>query len=79
MKLTYDERANAAYLTLRAGDEGGPAVRTEQLSPPGIKPRADTALRLDFDAEGHLLGIEFLVPEQQLLPALLAQAERPWS
>jgi hypothetical protein len=34
-------------------------------------------LVLDFDAEGRLLGIEFLVPEQQLLPEQLAEAESP--
>jgi hypothetical protein len=34
-------------------------------------------LRLDFDANGRLLGIEFLVPDQQLLPELLAEAESP--
>jgi uncharacterized protein YuzE len=77
MKLTYDDRAKAAYLNLTGGENAGPVAHTEQLSPPGLEPQADTALRLDFDNDGRLLGIEFLVPDQQLLPALLAKAERP--
>lgn len=75
MKLTYDDRVNAADLSVTPDGEDVPAVRTAQISPPGIRPEADTALRLDFDADGRLLGIEFLVPDKQLLPGLLAKAE----
>jgi uncharacterized protein YuzE len=77
MRLTYSERVGAAYLNLTCGAKAAHVAHTEQLSPPVIKPQADTALRLDFDANGRLLGIEFLVPDQQLLPELLAEAESP--
>ena len=38
--------------------------------------RADDSLVFDFDGAGRLVGIEFLTPEQRLLPSVLAAAER---
>ena len=74
MKLTYDKRAGAAYLRLREEDDDVGTVTSQP-----VRPRDSTAgddfLVLDFDSDGHLVGIEFLVPEERLLPSVLATAE----
>ena len=47
MYLTYDEQADAVYVRFRRS----PVTRTEELS---------DSVAVDYDAEGHALGVEFL-------------------
>lgn len=68
MRLTYDPAANAAYLYIVDPIEPGAAVTQEVAE--------DSGVILDFDAEGRLLGIEFLSPDTQLRPETLRQAKR---
>ncbi len=74
MHLRFDPRANAAYLYLRDQDEQVKVVHTTVVAPPGSTD-LDEGLRLDFDDEGRLVGIELLVPEHQLLPSVLRDAQ----
>ena len=56
MKLTYDPRADAAYLLM-----GEPLVRGQVASTYLCDPsEIDGMINLDFDKEGRLLGIEIL-------------------
>jgi hypothetical protein len=62
MRLSYDERAGAAYLRLHDdGDDVG-TMSSQSFKPPGS------------DAADDYL--EFLTPEQRLLPSVLAAAQR---
>lgn len=54
MKLTYDPRYNVAYISLR---EDSPEVETV---------RVGEDLSVDVDAEGNVVGIEFLNANHQL-------------
>ena len=47
MKIEYDQLADAMYIRLREGD----SVESEEIQENMI---------LDFDAEGHVLGIEII-------------------
>ena len=67
MRLKYDPTANAAYLYVVDPIEPGSAVRSEATDESGII--------IDYDSNGHVLGIEFLAPEKQLRPETLAAAE----
>jgi uncharacterized protein YuzE len=72
MKLIRHEAADTAYLSLTGG-KATKAVTTQQVLPP--KARDMTSyLVLEFDGEGRLLGIQFLSPQDQLLPEVLAEA-----
>jgi uncharacterized protein YuzE len=75
MRLTYDERAGAAYLRLHEDGDHVETVSSQPFRPPGAD-AADDSLVFDFDEAGRLVGIEFLTPEQRLLPSVLAAAER---
>jgi hypothetical protein len=78
MRLTHHERPGVTYLDLRGQDEEiVEPVSSLPIAPPGGAAREDWWLVLDFDTAGRLLGIEFLDPEAQLLPGVLADAERP--
>jgi len=66
-------RAGAAYLSLHGEHERVEVTETLRVAPPGAT-HADERLLLDFDAGGRLVGIEFLVAEEQLLPSVLADA-----
>ena len=74
MRLTHDPRHDVAYLRLRGDDEHAISTRSAPVSTadgPGL------GLVLDFDAEGRLVGIEFLSASSQLRESVLATAERP--
>ena len=76
MRLTYDRQVGAAYLRLREdGDDVG-TVSSKTFRPPGSQ-AGDDYLVLDFDDAERLVGIEFLTPEERLLPSVLATAEHP--
>lgn len=68
MHVTYDPDARAAYIYLKYPIRTGEAMRT----------LADVAsgINLDFDAEGHLIGIELLSLDL-LHPDLAAIAVKP--
>lgn len=53
MEFEYDEIAKAGYLYLADNIGKGEAVRTV---------RATDDIILDFDKDGHLIGVEFLSP-----------------
>jgi uncharacterized protein YuzE len=61
MEVTYDEDANAAYISLGEQTLGGP---TKTVAVPDIDP---WMVNLDFDPAGVLLGIEVL-DARQVLP-----------
>ena len=60
----YDERGNTAYIRLVDIPAGGVDSTTNLYEEHGIM--------LDWDAEGHLLGIEVLDAKKVLKPELLA-------
>jgi uncharacterized protein YuzE len=70
MKVTYDRLADAAYIYLRTERQPGQSARTYACDPKAVR----GMINLDFDAEGHLLGIEVL-PARLLPKELLDQAE----
>jgi uncharacterized protein YuzE len=76
MRLIYDRRVGAAYLRLRSETEDVSTVSSKPIAPPGARD-ADDRILLDFDDEGRLVGIEFLTPDQRLLPSVLSAAESP--
>jgi uncharacterized protein YuzE len=75
MRLPYDERVRTAYLYVGDPAERTGALTTHKVNPPNAS-AADDYLSLDFDEAGRLVGIEFLVPDDRLLPSALATAER---
>jgi uncharacterized protein YuzE len=60
-ELSYDADANAAYIRLL----GAEILESEEVSPGVV---------LDFDAQGHIVGIELLDAKAQLAQELLAAA-----
>lgn len=74
--LTYDDKVDAAYLRLYEQGEDPGEVRSMPVSAPG-QSQPGAGLVLDFDAEGRLIGVEFLSATSQLRPSVLASAERP--
>ena len=69
MRVTYDPSALAGYIYL-----------TGSIAPGGVKrsvpvTECDSNIVLDFDGNGHLVGIEVLDPAL-LYPTLLARAEK---
>ena len=79
MRLTYDAGADVAYLYIldpiwRGGvAETVPLENSDDRQPD--EPDLD-GINLDFDADGRLVGIEFLGPTRQLPAAVLERAER---
>jgi uncharacterized protein YuzE len=74
LRLRIRERSGAAYLSLHGEHETVDVTETLRVAPPGAA-HADERLLLDFDAAGRLVGIEFLVAEEQLLPSVVAEAK----
>ena len=68
MKITYDRKADAAYLYVKASLKRGEAAVTV----PG-EGEAE-GINLDFDASGRLLGVEVLDARRRLPPELLKEA-----
>lgn len=69
LRLTREQDREAAYLYLT--DEIGQSGVAQTVEVPVAGP----GLFLDFDADGYLVGIEFLGPTVQIRPSTLAQAE----
>ncbi|QIS40289.1 DUF2283 domain-containing protein [Clavibacter capsici] len=73
MRVTYDPVADAAYVELSGPIADGDAATTiHSITTPGD--RGEVAL--DFDADGHLLGLEVLHASAVLPTAVLAAAVR---
>jgi uncharacterized protein YuzE len=65
-RLTYDDKADAAYLYLKEGTEPGEATTSVPVQlPSGV---GLGSITLDFDDDGRLIGIEVL-GASRLLPA----------
>ena len=64
LKLTFDADANAAYLYFSSEK----IIRTEEI-------RYD--LNIDWDAQGCMVGMEFLDARKQIPSALLELADKP--
>ncbi|MFI1950993.1 DUF2283 domain-containing protein [Streptomyces xinghaiensis] len=72
MHIEYDQENDTAYVSLVTRIADGAAVRQVTVEAPGGK--AD--LNLDFDASGHLLGIE-VIGARAALPAELLGRDEP--
>ena len=68
MEVTYDKRVGAAYIYLIPPEERVRGVAAKSV--PFEK------LILDFDADGRLIGIETIEPEEALRPSTLAEARQ---
>jgi uncharacterized protein YuzE len=68
VRITFDRRANAAYIYLRGIEPGGVARTVPVDEAPGM-------VNLDFDAGDRLIGIEVLEATRHLPPELLEHAE----
>ena len=72
VKVTYDQKANAAYLYL-ADPQALPRVaRMYPCDPVEV----GGMINLDFDENGRLIGVEVLAARTKLPQCLLDQAER---
>ena len=67
LRVTHDPEINASYIYLTGSIEPGGVKKTVSATP---------GINLDFDADGHLIGIE-LIGAGQLHPSLAAIAQRP--
>jgi len=72
VRVTYDEKANAAYIQL-----GDPHVRSRVARMHPCDPaEVGGMINLDFDGEGRLVGVEVLAASAKLPQYLLDVAER---
>nr|MDT0658632.1 DUF2283 domain-containing protein [Micromonospora sp. DSM 115978] len=71
VRVTYDDRANAAYIYLQSATEGFRVAKTSPCDPTDV----GGMINLDFDAAGRLIGIEVLNARAKLAPELLAVAD----
>ena len=72
MKITYDREADAAYIQLAAEIGAGGVAKTYPCDPieAGM-------INLDFDSNGHLIGVEVLGARSVLPAELLSQVLEP--
>lgn len=70
MRITLDTEVNAAYVAIADDVRDGDAVEQVVIERPD---RGDVVL--DFDAAGHLLGIEIIGANELLRESVLAAAE----
>ena len=69
MKLTVDRSADAAYINLN--EENISVAKTYPCDPSEV----NGMINLDFDSEGHLVGIEILDASKKLNKKILDNAE----
>ncbi|WP_406447182.1 DUF2283 domain-containing protein [Streptomyces sp. NBC_00876] len=72
VRVTYDKTVNAAYVYLTEPQAHEASVRTYPCDPVDV----DGMINLDFDEQGHLIGIEVLAASSKLPEYLLQSAER---
>jgi uncharacterized protein YuzE len=73
LRISYDERADAAYIYLVKSDSESDVRRTVACDP------KHEMINLDFDLDGRLIGIEVLDARKKLPAELLKEpmADRP--
>lgn len=71
MEITYDSTSDAAYISLVSSIAAGEASQQVSLID---TPNGESQITLDFDASGHLLGIEVLVASEALPREVLEAA-----
>ncbi|WP_184928883.1 DUF2283 domain-containing protein [Saccharothrix ecbatanensis] len=72
MKVTYDQKANAAYIYFIDPQVVMSVARTYLCDPVEV----DGMINLDFDAHDRLVGVEVLAASSKLPKYLLDSAER---
>ncbi|MXQ65849.1 DUF2283 domain-containing protein [Actinomadura rayongensis] len=72
LRVTYDRRANAAYLYLAHSGVGARVAHTYPCDPIDV----GGMINLDFDQDGCLVGVEVLDARSKLPRQLLDAAER---
>lgn len=70
MRITYDQKADAAYIHLSSPDEK--SAKTYPCDPSEVQ----GMINLDFNGSNQLIGIEVLGASKRLPKALLDSAER---
>ena len=70
MRITYDPKADAAYIYLVDEISPGGVARTYPCDPLEVNGQ----INLDFDSEGRLLGIEVLDAKKRLPVDLVRRA-----
>jgi uncharacterized protein YuzE len=70
MRITYDAKADAAYIYL--SDTGEKSAKTYPCDPSEVQ----GMINLDFNAANQLIGIEVLGASKRLPKALLESAEK---
>jgi len=73
VRVTYDPTADAAYIYL-VDEIGAGGVAWTYLCDPR---EMDGMINLDFDHDGHLVGIEVMDARSKLPQSLLSTATRP--
>ena len=69
MEITFDERADAAYIYLT--DMGADGVRTVPVDPSAV----NGEINLDFGRDGRIVGIEVLEASRLLSMDLMAMVQ----
>jgi uncharacterized protein YuzE len=72
LRVTYDAKANAAYLYLTDPRVARKVARMYPCDPIEV----GGMINLDFDADGRLIGVEVLAASTKLPQYVLDQAER---
>lgn len=72
LRVTYDEKANAAYIYIAESQMLARVARMYPCDPVGV----GGMINLDFDEKGSLIGIEVLAARSMLPKYLLDAAER---
>jgi uncharacterized protein YuzE len=68
MRLEYDPQIDAAYIYLRPAGASSEVAKTVPVDPREI----EGEINLDFDRDGHLVGIEIQAASRFLDAALLS-------
>ncbi len=71
MRITYDASVDAAYIYVVDRIGAGAVHKTYPCEPDGVT----GSINLDFDASGHLLGIEILGAKSVLPAEVLMKAD----
>ena len=72
IRVTFDRKANAAYVYLVSQGPGQVAETCADVGPPHV----EGMINLDFDKSGRLIGVEVLNATRVLPDELLKKAER---